>query len=388
MEKYEEKIQRILHDMVAQGASAGANVLVLREGREMFYADAGFADKSCGKPIERNTIFRLYSMTKPLTALALLCLMEEGRVDLADEVSRYLPAFSKQVVATTKEPPQREMTLFHLLSMTAGLTYGGTESETEEQTQALFDEVIAKMDTADRLSTVEFANRLAEIPLAFAPGEHWCYGTSADVLGAVVETVSEMDLGMFLRARVFEPLGMEDTDFFVSPEKQCRLAKVYSNSTEGLMEYRFNHLGISNTMTTRPRFMSGGAGLVSTVDDYGRFATMLLQGGMFNGRRVITERTAAYFTGTVQRDALRKDMEQSFLWMKGFNYGNLMRVCQDPSQAVLFSNKGEYGWDGWLGTVFINDPTTRTTFLMMQQTENGGYTTFARRIKNVILSAE
>lgn len=321
---------------------------------------------------------------KPVTAWAVMKLWEQGKLDLLDPVSRYIPSFAQQTVGERRRENTQEMTIHHLLSMTSGLTYGGTDSVTCRETQALFEKIVQKLHTESPMTTMEVAQQLAEIPLAFTPGSHWCYGTSADILGAVVEVAAQKSMRDYLREELFLPLGMADTDFFVPPQKQSRLAGICEAEPNGLRAYTYEHLGISDKLQKSPAFVSGGAGLFSTIDDYARFAQMLMQKGSFEGRRYLTEHTAEYFTKEGQTDDLRRDMIDNFQWMRGYNYGNLMRKCENPYQCAMRSNSEEYGWDGWLGTVFMNDPKTETTFLFMQQVAGSGLNACARRIKNAL----
>ena len=377
-------VQKILENAVENKEAAGAATLVLRDGKELLFARAGFADIAGQVPMRRDTICRMYSMTKPMTAFAVMQLWERGELDLLDPVSRYIPAFAEQIVGDERRKNPQPMTIYHLLSMTSGLTYGGTDSENGRQTQALFDEISSKLSTDQEMSTLEVAQRLAAIPLAFLPGSHWCYGTSADILGAIVEVVSGKSLRDYLKDELFSPLGMTDTDFYVPPEKQNRLAGMYRPTPGGLVLHTDDSLGIRRDMRHLPAFVSGGAGLASTLDDYARFASMLLQGGEAGGRRYLGKKTADYFTSTGQEPWLRRDMTDMFNWMNGYNYGNLMRNCVESRQAVMRSNPGEYGWDGWLGSVFMNDPATETTFLYMQQVPGSGLNPCALRVKNCV----
>jgi CubicO group peptidase (beta-lactamase class C family) len=388
MNEMEQRVAGILDAAVKNGEMTGAGALVLRGGREVCCVQAGLADLAGQVPVRRDTIFRLYSMTKPIAAYAILLLWERGEVDLLDPVSRYLPAFARQTVGDDRRENSQPMTIHHLLSMTSGLTYGGEGSENLRQTQELFEQISRRIPTERPMTTFEVADRLAAIPLAFVPGSHWCYGTSADVLGAIVEVVSGKSLRDYLREELFLPLGMTDTDFYVPAEKQSRLACTYQQTPEGLALYTDNGLGIPYDLNELPAFVSGGAGLVSTLDDYAKFAQMLMNGGEYGGRQYLCRKTADYFTHAGQTPALRRDMTDIFPWMCGYNYGNLMRNCEEPRQAAMLSNRGEYGWDGWLGCVFLNDPETKTTFLYMQQVLGAGLNPCALRVKNCVWHME
>ena len=226
-----QKMEQTLQQAVAEGFITGGNLMVLKDGKEQFYCAAGYADRDAKTPIERNTIFRLYSMSKPVTAAAAMILMEEGKIDLMDPVSLYIKSFQEQKVWTEEGlvPVERPVEIRDLLSMTSGLVYGGGPSVPEEAAQKVFDEAIAKLGTPEEIGTVEMAERLGACPLMFQPGTQFIYGTSADILGAIVEVVSGQRFGTFLKERIFDPLGMEDTGFYVPGVKQGRLSKVYVN---------------------------------------------------------------------------------------------------------------------------------------------------------------
>lgn len=382
------RIQELLWEMTETNFVSGANCMVLQGGEEQCYYEAGMRDLAAGLPMTRDTIFRLYSMSKPVTAAAAMILLEEGRIDLYDPVSDYLPGFREQNVMTDGmlTPVKRPVVIQDLLNMTSGLTYPGEGCPTELHTNQLMDEVITRLSSPKALTTCEIMNRLGTIPLAFQPGEKWQYGMSADVLGAVIEVVSGMRFGDFLRQRIFEPLAMNDTGFFVPSEKQDRLAKVYQDRGKELEEFHFPHLGISNDMKTPPAFESGGAGLVSTIDDYARFAQMLLHRGRFKNGTLLSPRTVDFMTQAHLSPALDTYVRQ---WesLAGCSYANLMRIMKDPGAAISISRTGEYGWDGWLGAYMTIDPADDMILLLMYQKTDTGTTAYTRKIRNVVFSA-
>lgn len=382
------RIQELLWEMTETGFVSGASCMVLQGGEEQCYYEAGMRDLAGGLPMTRDTIFRLYSMSKPVTAAAAMILLEEGKIDLYDSVSDYLPGFRDQKVMADGmlTPVKRPVVIQDLLNMTSGLTYPGEGCPTELHTNQLMEEVITHLSTPKALTTCEIMNRLGEIPLAFQPGEKWQYGMSADVLGAVIEVVSGMRFGDFLRKRIFEPLHMNDTDFFVPADKQARLAKVYQDHGKGLEEFHFPHLGISNDMKTPPAFESGGAGLVSTIDDYARFAQMLLNKGSLGNVSILSPRTIAFLSQAHLAPSLDIYVRQ---WesLAGCSYANLMRIMKDPGAAISLSRSGEFGWDGWLGTYMTVDPADDMVLLLMQQKTDTGTTAYTRKIRNVVYSA-
>lgn len=227
-----------------------------------------------------------------------MILLERGMIDLIDPVSKYLPGFSAQKILKSGEevPPKREVSIHDLLSMTSGLPYGDTGTPASDQVKPLFDEIDSRLYGNSPLGLNEIANRLGKCPLEFEPGERWMYGTSADVLRAIVEVVAGCSFADFLEKELFSPLGMSDTGFFVPQEKQSRFAKVYREKSGVLYEERTNHLGIRYDMKTPPAFASGGAGLASTLDDYAKFGQMLLNRGFLNGVQILKPKTVDYFT--------------------------------------------------------------------------------------------
>jgi CubicO group peptidase (beta-lactamase class C family) len=380
------QIKEAIKEGVDQKFIAGANLLIFKEGKEVFYHQEGYADLNAGKAIKRDTIFRLYSMSKPVTAAAVMILMERGKIDLFDPVSKYLEGFQNQKVEQDGKlvAVEREATIRDLLFMTSGLVYGGNDRAGKE-TDALFLEINEKLFGEKPLKTVEIMNRLGKCTLSFQPGACWQYGTSADVLGAVVEVVSGKRFGEFLRDELFLPLGMKDTGFWVTPDKQDRLAVTYEEGNGGLTPYTGNHLGINNSMDREPAFESGGAGLVSTVDDYIRFATMLIQRGTWDKVQILRPKTVEYLTTGTLNPLQQKNFD---LWQNlGYSYGNLMRIMTDTTKAGTIVSPGEYGWDGWLGPYFSNCPKDKLSYLFMIQKTNAGTTPLTRRLRNIILSS-
>ncbi|MEO3945402.1 serine hydrolase domain-containing protein [Gorillibacterium sp. CAU 1737] len=367
---------------------AGANFMVIKDGHEVFYHEDGFADLESGRPVSRDSIFRFYSMTKPITAAAIMLLLERGDLDLLDPVSRYLPGFQNQQVERDGHlvPVSREVNLHDLLNMTSGLTYGGTDLA-GQQTDALFQELVSRLHGENPMSTMEFANRLGQGPLSFEPGSNWQYGTSADVLGAVVEAISGMRYGTFLQKEIFEPLGMTDTGFWLPEEKRDRLVRTYQDDGEGgLKRYEQSHLGICYRMDREPAFESGGAGLASTIDDAAKFTTMLMNQGSFNGVQLLRPNTVRYMTSAALTDRQQKGLD-TWHSLSGHSYGNQMRILMDSRKAGFIGSNGEYGWDGWLGAYFSNSPQDGLTVLMMIQKKDAGTMPVTRKMRNIVFSA-
>lgn len=414
-----EKLTSTMEQAVDNCEVAGVNILVEQNGEELCYCQAGMADVEENRPMSRDTIFRLYSQSKPISAAAAMVLMERGELDLCQPVSGFLPSFTKQYYCTEEgttgaaaaggqqkeeakseadgtvslpteiKPVLQPMRVFDLLRMTSGLVYPDEVTEPGRQAAKVFEEMDRRLYTEQAMTTREVADALAGCTLAFEPGSSWRYGTSADVLGAVVEVVSGMKFGDFLEKELFGPLGMRDTAFWVPQEKQGRLAAAYEtiagNNGNSLLRYEGNNLAIRNGMDKPPAFESGGAGLASTLDDYMRFARMLMRGGTLDGVQILKPATVRYMTGGDLMEAQQTAFEK-WIGLEGFSYGNLMRVCKKPERAGFIAREGEYGWDGWLGLYFANFPKEKITFLMGTQKKDAGTFALTRKLRNLVLT--
>lgn len=381
-------LERILNESVEKSEIAGGNLCVMYKGKEIFYAQAGYADIETNRKIERDSLFRLYSMSKPVTAAAVMILVERGQIDLLDPISKYIPSFADMMVATEAGDMKadRAVTVKDCMSMTSGLPYCYDPDGSSRDLKKVFDELDERLYSQNPMTTMEFAQKAGQCRLAFQPGEKWRYGISADILGAVVEAASGVSFGQFLDKEIFTPLGMKDTGFFVPQEKMDRLTKVYEATENGLKEYKGNNLGIVNHMDTKIAFESGGAGLVSTIEDYKRFTQMLLQRGSYQGVSCLAPRTVDYMTNS---HLLPNQQIYVNTWenLAGFTYGNLMRIMTDTSLGVLNGSLGEYGWDGWLGPYFSNMPKEDVTFLLMVQKTDAGTFTLTRKLRNALAAA-
>lgn len=391
--KLEEKLRQILEQAVEENLVAGGNLLVWEDGKELVYTQAGLADRENNKKINRDTIFRLYSMSKPVTAAAAMILMERGMLDLYEPVSKFLPEYAEVKVAAENGliSPQREILVGDLLSMTSGLVYPDEATVSGKTTDLVYQELDRRLYSENPMTTRELAKNLANCPLAFTPGSSWQYGTSADVLAAVIEVISERKFSEFLDEEIFMPLGMRDTGFWVPEEKQDRLAKTYEtvvlpDGRNDMVLYTGNHLGIRNDMMQSPAYEAGGAGLVSTLDDYMKFAGMLLGEGFFDGVRILQPETVRYMCSRELMPAQQAAMD-AWIGLEGHSYGNFMRVCKDPTKSKMLVRRDEYGWDGWLGMYFANFPNEKMTMLIGTQKKDGGTFALTRKLRNAILSA-
>ncbi len=376
-------IQERIQQDIGHGITAGASVLVRQHDQEVFFFASGCADREENVPIRRDTLFRLYSMTKPITAVAAMILVERGLLDLNMPIAEVLPGFANTRLITG-QPLERPITVLHLLNMTSGLTYGDDITPQGKATAAYLAACGEKLHTPQRVSTVAFAEGLATVPLAFQPDSHWCYGLSADVLGAVIEKTANQRFGDFLEKSIFSPLNMQDTGFSVPENKYNRLAKAYDAFPGGrLVEFHQDHLLINLKMDEPAAFESGGAGLVSTIDDYARFAQMLLNKGTLDGQRILSPNTVNYLLSGSLTPVQQQDY-RNFGGHEGYTYSHLMRHLVDPGSACLMSSSGEYGWSGWLGCYFANIPQEDMTVLLMQQKAHSGTRALARSIRNIL----
>ena len=380
-----EKMTACLEQAAANQEAAGMSVLAVRGGEELVYAQAGMANIAEGRPIARDSIFRLYSQSKPITAAAAMILLERGIIDEQDGADRWLPGFRNPKVIHADgsvTPTLRAPWIGELLAMTGGLCYPDADPAGQAAAR-VFEEDQELIRAGGGMDTLTFCNRLGEQPLAFQPGTHWRYSTCADVLGAVIEAASGMRFGEFLRREIFEPLGMKDTGFWVPEEKRDRFVTTYARTEGGLQEFHELHLAVG-AYDRPPAFESGGAGLVSTPDDYMAFARMLMNGGEYRERRILSEAAVRHMTGAQLTPDLQRELWDN---LSGYNYGHLMRVCDAPSRLPFFGEKGEYGWDGWLGTYFVNIPESDTTFLFFQNVKDSGTSGAARRCRNLLAAA-
>lgn len=381
------RIDSLIQNEIGNKRIPGASVMVYKDGEICFDKQYGYADVENGKKISKDTIFRLYSCTKPITATALMILFERGELDLEYPLHRYIPAYKNMKIVDEQgnlTDCNTDITIRDLLNMTSGLVYPGGWFEAGRHAEPLFEEIISKLDTPDALTTQEIARRMAELPLFFEPGKMWNYGTSADVLGAVIEIISGMKLSDFMKKEIFEPLKMKDTGFYVKSEKWDRFSKLYMPTEDGISLYEGNHLGITDYKAP-PAFESGGAGLVSTVDDYMRFTRMLLNGGELDGVRILSENTVAFMT----QDQMTNEQYYSMQYgsTKGYGYGSFMRVLKSTAQATTNGDIGEYGWDGWTGTYFTVNPKKNLIIIYFIQKCGTGMDDITKRLRQIVYSA-
>lgn len=390
-------IQYVFNQAVEDKKVAGLNCVIYKDGKEIGYYQAGYKNIESKEPFSRDTICRLFSMTKPVTSVAAWILIEKGMLDLAAEVGNYIPEFWNLQISYDSgrngksQKANRNVTIQDLLNMTSGYTYGAWWEGAlygEHLTSDLLNELNKDCAGDCKITTLEVAKRLAKIPVSFEPGTNYSYGLSADILAAVIEVVSKMKYSDFLKKYIFQPLGMNDTDFYVRPENYSRLSKVYScDNQKDITEFTGCHLGIQNKMDHAPSFESGGAGLCSSLDDYLKFALMLANGGEYNGNRILQKKTVEYLASAKLRSNLQEKFDKNMEHFSGYTYCNLMRVCIEPGQCKYLTEKGEFGWDGWLGPYLSIDLKNKLVIVMLMQKTGAGTWEVTRKVKNIINSS-
>lgn len=379
-------IDKLIEVSLAKGEYAGASLLVLQNRKELYRAVYGEADMERRIPVKEDTIFHLYSMSKPITAVAVMKLQEQGKLDLHAAIGDFLPCFNDMTVwdGTREIPAERKITVWDCLNMTSGIPYPCEELESGRRLDKVFRRLIARREAGETVNTMEWMKAVAEVPLVFQPGEKWMYGFSADVLGAVVEAASGVRFGEFLKKEIFTPLGMKDTGFFVPEENWNRFAVSYENWSSGtLVPFTASHLG--EYYRKDVAFESGGAGMVSTIDDYARFAQMLLQGGSFDGIQILKPETVKLMS----QNHLEEAQRISYDWesVKGYGYGCLMRCLEDVNAAETCGNAGEFGWDGWTGNYVTINPEKNLVLLFFVQRCGAGFGELTRTVREAVYEA-
>lgn len=371
------KLDTYLSGFVERERLAGWSMAVARRGQVVHASTYGMADVATGRKMAADTIFRIYSMTKPLTSVAAMMLWEEGKLQLTDPVSKFIPSFEKLKVfkrgsstAPVFEGLTEPMLVWHLLTHTSGLTYGFLMSHVVDEMyrKAGFDWGVP---TGKNLA--EICDLLAELPLLFQPGSEWNYGVSTDVLGRVVEVASGMALDDFIGTRICEPLGMVDTSFFVPEEKLDRLAELYGRHPGTKKATPLSVAGAA--AKSKPMCMMGGGGMVSTMGDYMRFADMLRRGGVADptvgGARLLSPRTVAYMAsnhlpGNADLSEIGRPIS-SETTQEGFGFGLGFTVLMDVARAKTAGSLGDFGWGGAASTTFHVDPVEDMIVLFMTQ---------------------
>jgi len=376
---------KMMEREIENGQIAGGTVMVLKDGAVILNESRGFANKERKTLMKDDTIIHLFSMSKPVTSAAAMILAERGLIDFLDPVSKFLPGFKNQMVETKDGlvPANREVTIRDLLNMTSGICYPNGDSPAG----IAMDRVFRKpQESAYRCPTLDMCNMMGEVPLVFQPGERWMYGASADVLGGVVEVVSGKKYSEFLKTEIFDRLGMHDTSFSVPDQKKNRMARIYEydEGLKALKPLTWENLGINNCGDDNA-FESGGAGLMSTITDYAKFASMLLNGGTYKEVRILGRKTVDFMRTNQLTDAQRAFCDWDSL--RGCGYGNLMRVILDKGATAMNASVGEFGWDGWTGNYMSIDPSENMVILYFIQRAGAGMNEATRRMRNALFGA-
>ena len=369
-------VKNTLSRFVSSGQIAGCSARIMRNDEVCFEDYFGYADIEKKIPISDNSIFPIASMTKVITVVGIMQLYEQGLFKLWDPVGEYLPGFKNPKIA--KEKPdgsydivdaKGEVTMRQLFTMTSGVPYPGNDTAAARIRVEKEKEYQAKGKPEPE--TVEYCNLVGQLPLAFEPGEKWMYGFSIDVLGAVIEVLSGKTLGEYLKEHIFDPLGMNETGFFVPAEKQDRIITLY-NILEDLKPYDRDY------PTEKPNFESGGGGLFSTLKDYSRFAQMLLHCGTLDGVRILGRKTI----DLIATDHLTPQQQATHSWdtQRGYGYGLGVRVMTNPEIAEINGSVGEWGWDGAFGNWFCVDPKENLTCVYLTTNYPGEHYRFIPKL--------
>ncbi|HEV7599974.1 MAG TPA: serine hydrolase domain-containing protein [Bradyrhizobium sp.] len=400
LDRIEDHLKRRYIDA---GRFPGTQLVVYRRGNIVHSAVQGLADLERKAPLQDDSIFRIYSMTKPITSVAFMMLVEEGRVALDEPVHKYIPEWKELGVfqagtapAFLTRPPARPMQIVDLLRHTSGLTYGFQQRGNVDA--AYRKAKIGEVELAGTLDTM--IADLAKIPLEFSPGEAWNYSVSTDVIGYLIGKISGMPFEQFLKARIFDPLGMADTDFFVPADKAHRFAACYNADPGGMMSFhaaeKKGGLTLQDDPTTssflaKPSFISGGGGLCSTAADYLTFCRALLAGGELGGVRLIGPKTLALMTtnhlpGGRDLPEMSRSMFAEATY-NGIGFGLGFSVTMDPAKTLIPGSPGEYAWGGAATTSFWIDPREELIAIFMTQVMPSSAYPVRRELRTMVYSA-
>ena len=386
-----QRIGRHFARYVDDGRLPGWLITVSRYGRLAYVSSYGSSDVEAGRPAGTDTVWRIYSMTKPITSVAAMMLYEQGAFELTDPVNRYLPSFGSPRVYThgsdlapVTVAAGEPIRIWHLLTHTAGLTYG---FHRVHPVDAMMRAGGSEWGTPDGMTLAEAVEEWSQLPLLFHPGTEWNYSVATDVLGRLVEVISGTTLAEFLATRVLGPLGMTETGFHVEPHNLARLARLYLATAQGTTPG--DEMGAF--VLSPPALHSGGGGLVSTAADYHRFTQMLLRGGELDGVRLLSPRTLRYMTrnhlpggADLETFGRRVFAETPF---NGMGFGLGFAVVDDPAAYRTLSSQGEFNWGGAASTAFWVDPAEDLTVVFMAQLLPSSTLPLRSQLKQVIYQA-
>ena len=391
------------HRYIDAGRFPGTQLVVYRRGKVVHSTVQGYADLERKVPVKDDTIFRIYSMTKPITSVAFMMLVEEGRVALDEPVHRYIPEWKNLGVFIggmapnfLTKPPSRPMLIVDLLRHTSGLTYGFMQRTNVDAAYRA-----AKIGEVEKAGTLEsMIVDLAKIPLEFSPGEAWNYSVSTDVIGYLIGKISGRPFEQFLKERIFDPLRMTDTDFYVPASKAHRLAACYSADPQGGLVFqpkeRTGELTLQDDPATSsflspPALVSGGGGLCSTVADYLTFCRALINGGEFDGVRLLGPKTlklmiANHLPGGLDLPGLSRSLFSEATY-NGIGFGLGISVTLDPIKTLIPGSAGEYAWGGAATTSFWIDPAEELITIFMTQVLPSSAYPLRRELRTMVYAA-
>ncbi len=363
------RIRSLIQSHIAASDLSGAVTLVARRGKVIHFEAHGLADREANKPMQTSTLFRMASMTKPMTAVSILILMEEGKLLLSDPVSKYIAEFRNPKVAVWQlpnnprgagamlVPANREITIKDLLTHTSGLANGF---------EGPAGDYVRKANLARGGSLDERVRRVAALPLNFQPGSQWEYspGTGFDTLGRIIEIQSGMNLARFFQTRLFDPLGMKDTFFDVPEARRADMVVAYSKSDKGLVRPPVAAL----TTELSGQYYSGAGGLTGSAQDYLQFCSMLLNGGQLNGARILSRKTVELMTSDATPGLDLRNYLNGEQVLQGYGFGLGVRVRRNNGENGWLGTPGDFGWAGALGPYFWIDPKEQLIGIIMMQT--------------------
>lgn len=386
------RIDRLLAEKyIGPGRMPCAQALVARKGQVVHESVVGLRDVERGEKLTADTVFRIYSMTKPVTCVALMTLVEEGLIALDEPVAKYIPAWKNLSVYSAglgpylTTPPSRPMQVVDLLRHTSGLTYGF-------QSRTNVDAAYRKLNLAEAHGDTDLEGmiaQLAQLPLEFSPGEAWNYSVSTDVVGYLVQKVAGKPLSQVLKERIFDPLGMTDTGFFVREDQRSRFAACYNATPQGGMKLQDDPT--NSPFLKPPALESGGGGLVSTAADYMRFATMLVNGGVFEDAQILAPMSVRLMASNhLPGDKDLTELSRSLFSEStnaGVGFGLGFAVVFDPPKTLIPCSMGEFYWGGAASTAFWVDPVEEVTVVFMTQLLPSSTYPIRRELRTLVYSA-
>jgi CubicO group peptidase (beta-lactamase class C family) len=384
-----QRLDREMNDWAKKEWMHGGVALIIRNGKIAYYKAAGVNDLDTKSALQKEAIFRIASQTKAITSVAMMMLFEEGKFQLDDAVSKYIPAFKKQQVLDKFEatdttyttiPAKSEITIRQLFTHTSGLGYAqiGSKEANAIYAKSKLTAGIGVQD--DKL--LDAMNRLAKLPLMHQPGEKWTYGLNSDLLGCLVEVISGMSLNDFFRTKIFKPLGMNDTYFFIPQEKANRLVNLYrEDSTGHLVKAEGKMLNgptLSNYPLLNSTYYSGGAGLSSTIYDYGIFLQMLLNNGRYNGKRLLSRNSVRIMTMNQMGEVPYRGDDK---------FGLGFQIVTDKSSGRTPAQAGTYSWGGAFATSYWVDPKEKMVLLFYRQLQGSTHGDVVEKFRALVYGA-